>query len=825
MAKFDIKTVKPKFVVTTSPENKIDVVVNKPIIETKLSKSFFKLKNTGGPKGVKGDKGEPGQDSTIEVVSTTTGAPGTNASVVNQGTASAAQLAFTIPKGDTGAAGADGQDGFSPIASVTQTQSGATISITDEQGTTTASVTNGTNGQDGDAATIQVGQVETLEPNQQAYVTNVGTSEAAIFNIGIPKGEKGDSGSGSGDMTASVYDPNGTVAAAGGIPDYVDSNGGKIDTIKVNGTTQTITNKTVDLSVPTKTSDLTNDGADGTSTYVEADDLATVATSGSYNDLSNKPTIPAAQVNSDWNAASGVAQILNKPTLAAVATSGSYNDLSNKPTIPTVNNGTLTVTQNGTSKGTFTANSSSNETIALTDTTYSDFTGATSLAAGAAGLVPAPTTSDPDKFLKGDGTWATVQAGSSGLVLYANNSLHTPGDITGVYVDSGLTTMAGTSDIIATIDDGGSVVIKYSTDEAVALTSYDDHASGSPSTISFTGQFLSNWKTNSPEFIKFIYNSTTSTWSAEGASLPTVNDATLTIQKNGTTVQTFTANQGSNATANIIVPTQFSDLSGTVDADQIDNRLFSMLIPEGTRITANKDLNTTEFLSVGKYFCEPNTTVTTLTNCPTTSAFMMEVSSPLSTTIDDETTDTWVYRLRKLTTFTGEVYYQQVNSGGTIGTFTYQAWKKYLYNSVGTSQIDDSAVTEAKIAQAFKDKLFFKSGDVLQNSSGAAPGIANLVGCVTSGNKDFLLTMPVQKSLANITSATINKMKGYARCHGAYLTNLSNGDAVAQATSVTVTIDKVSNCINMCFNRSGGWGTTNNSVASMQVNDYKITLS
>jgi hypothetical protein len=41
--------------------------------------------------------------------------------------------------------------------------------------------------------------------------------------------------------------------------------------------------------------------------------LATVATSGSYLDLSNKPTIPAAQVNSDWNASSGLAQILNKP--------------------------------------------------------------------------------------------------------------------------------------------------------------------------------------------------------------------------------------------------------------------------------------------------------------------------------------------------------------------------------------------------------------------------------------------------------------------------------------------------------------------------------
>lgn len=62
--------------------------------------------------------------------------------------------------------------------------------------------------------------------------------------------------------------------------------------------------------------------------------LATVATSGDYNDLSNRPTIPAAQVNVDWNSTSGVTEILNKPNLAAVATSGDYNDLVNTPTIP-----------------------------------------------------------------------------------------------------------------------------------------------------------------------------------------------------------------------------------------------------------------------------------------------------------------------------------------------------------------------------------------------------------------------------------------------------------------------------------------------------------
>jgi hypothetical protein len=58
------------------------------------------------------------------------------------------------------------------------------------------------------------------------------------------------------------------------------------------------------------------------------------ATSGDYQIL-NKPTIPAAQVNSDWNAVSGIAQILNKPTLATVATTGDYNDLINQPNIPT----------------------------------------------------------------------------------------------------------------------------------------------------------------------------------------------------------------------------------------------------------------------------------------------------------------------------------------------------------------------------------------------------------------------------------------------------------------------------------------------------------
>lgn len=52
-----------------------------------------------------------------------------------------------------------------------------------------------------------------------------------------------------------------------------------------------------------------------------------------------------------------------QPTsLAKVATTGSYNDLSNKPTIPTVNNGMLTIQKNGVNVKTFTANQSASVT-------------------------------------------------------------------------------------------------------------------------------------------------------------------------------------------------------------------------------------------------------------------------------------------------------------------------------------------------------------------------------------------------------------------------------------------------------------------------------
>lgn len=279
----------------------------------------------------------------------------------------------------------------------------------------------------------------------------------------------------------------------------IQRNGTNVQTFTANSSS----NKTANITVPTKTSDLTNDGADNTSTYVEADELATVATTGSYADLTNKPTIPAAQVQSDWTQATTTAvdYIKNKPALATVATSGSYNDLSNKPTIPTVNNATLTIQKNGTNVQTFTANQSTNATANITvPTKTSDLT-------NDSGFLDSVAWGDvTDKP-----TFATVATSGS------YNDLSNKPTIPAAQVNSDWDAVSGVAQILnkptlATVATSGS---------------YND---------------LSNKPT-----------------------IPTVNNATLTIQKNGTNVQTFTANSSSNKTANITVPTTVAELSDASD--------------------------------------------------------------------------------------------------------------------------------------------------------------------------------------------------------------------------------------------------------------------
>lgn len=380
--------------------------------------------------------------------------------------------------------------------------------------------------------------------------------------------------------------------------------------------------------------------------------LATVATSGSYNDLSNKPTIPAAQVQSNWTqtTTTAVDYIKNKPTLATVATSGSYNDLSNKPTIPTVNNATLTIQKNGTNVQTFTANQSTNATANITVPTK------TSELTNNSGYITSSSLSSYLPLAGGTMTGATYgyfPATASTMVGNEYNILLNGGDRYTL-------TQSGTGTLTAAQVKGlfdGALAPQYSGDGVNPNNPYVLLIEGLPNVHTQTGgvfgwtcrywvpthfkvEFYDSYnsrgwvtvveKTNTPTKELFvdifrtsgvgggaytkiritIYDSngdvgangyrrwgiseiffchpeaitpyayanvdkansaTKATQDANGdvitttyakkTEIPTVNNATLTIQKNGSTVKTFTANASSNVTANITVPTKTSDLT------------------------------------------------------------------------------------------------------------------------------------------------------------------------------------------------------------------------------------------------------------------------
>lgn len=95
-----------------------------------------------------------------------------------------------------------------------------------------------------------------------------------------------------------------------------------------------LTNKADTTDVPTKTSDLTNDG-DGTNAFLTAPDIA-----GKENSSNKVTSLSAESTDTQYPSAKAVydelADKADTSSLATVATTGDYDDLTNKPTIPTV---------------------------------------------------------------------------------------------------------------------------------------------------------------------------------------------------------------------------------------------------------------------------------------------------------------------------------------------------------------------------------------------------------------------------------------------------------------------------------------------------------
>ena len=133
----------------------------------------------------------------------------------------------------------------------------------------------------------------TLQPNALYYIKPIGSEEVFLYTTdknGIPKELKDETGSGSGitNLFYTASPTQGIVVSNTGtdaiIPLADNTNAGLLSPAEKNK----IQNS---LESGDNTSSLVNNGSDGSSVYVEQDELSTVAFTGDYDDLSNKPSI------------------------------------------------------------------------------------------------------------------------------------------------------------------------------------------------------------------------------------------------------------------------------------------------------------------------------------------------------------------------------------------------------------------------------------------------------------------------------------------------------------------------------------------------------
>ena len=209
-----------------------------------------------------------------------------------------------------------------------------------------------------------------------------------------------------------------------------------------------------------------------------------------------------------------------------------------KSDIPTVNNATLTIQRNGTNVQTFTANASTNATANITvPTAVSELT-------NDSGYLTSSSNLDASKLTSGTVDIARLPQGAlERLVKVANETARYA--LTTADVQLG--------DTVQQLDTGIMYVVT-DTDHLDSAAGYTEYTAGTAASVPWSGV------TGKPTFAAVAtsgaYSDLTGT-----PTIPTVNDATLTIQQNGTTVDTFTANSSSDKTVNISVPTKTSDLT------------------------------------------------------------------------------------------------------------------------------------------------------------------------------------------------------------------------------------------------------------------------
>lgn len=363
--------------------------------------------------------------------------------------------------------------------------------------------------------------------------------------------------------------------------------------------------------------------------------------------------------------------------LKTVAFSGSYNDLSDRPT---VGNATLTIQKNGTSVKTFTANATADVTANITvPTKTSDLTNDSGFITSSS----LPTVNNATLTIQKNGTNVQTFTANQGTDATANITV--PTKTSELTNDSGFTTNVGTVTSVATgagltggtITGSGTLKAKMKSETKSSLTAADK-GSTADREYAVGLDASGNLSVNVP-------------WQN---STYTVNNGTLTIKRNGSAVQTFSANQSSSVEANITVPTKVSELTndsgyttntGTVTSVKVGSTSYS---PSGGVVSLPAYLSTGGGTITGYLSAK-------FTNIDASKADNNVSSTQYPTTFNIlDTADRILTRKEAIIESSGNISaYWYVRNYNTSGALVAQKGIKITMNKSGTTTytVDDAA--------------------------------------------------------------------------------------------------------------------------------------
>lgn len=361
----------------------------------------------------------------------------------------------------------------------------------------------------------------------------------------------------------------------------------------------------------------------------------------------------------------------------------------------------------------------------------------------------------------------------------------------------------------------------YYSDEVLALLT---QLRGELATVAFTGDY--NDLINRPAFLQeqADWNQTDTDapdYIKNKPTIPTVNDATLTIQKNWVAVTTFTANSSTNATANITVPNVINNLTSTSTSDALSANQGYVL-----------DQKIQDLQGIGRFL--------SLWDASTG----MPISFPLSTPYNYATWD--YFLVETVSTASTPVNYKPSGiqytgtASTTVETDELEVWDLYIYDwTVWLLQINHGkTVSFANLAGSPSDNA------ALDSALDAKADVSSLATVATTGDYGDLLNKPtipaaqVQSDWNQATTTAVDyiKNKPTIPTKTSQLNNdswfitssyhdSSKQDTLTASTGISITSNTISNTWVTSFNGSTWAVTYTAPVTSVNSNTWAVTVS